>query len=223
MRSLDEFFPQVRLDVPGVALPIVRQAILDACRDFCKRTKVWNTIKIFSLSPNKSEYQIAIPENTFIQDITYLGRLISGSSPVKYDDRTRRKVTESDLDYESPNWRESESSNAEFWRWGIKSDRRTVFFYPIPTVALADGIKCKVILAPNQDASEVPHILFDEYAEGIGAGASAKLLEIPGKEWTDLQAADMRQRQFNRAVSSAFRKDRSESNTVKYRRLGGGW
>jgi len=221
MRPIDDFFNEVRLDVPDVGLPFVRKAIIDACRDFIKRTHIWKEIKIFSLGANQSEYQIGIPENSFIQDVGYLGRIIENSTnPVKYADRTRFKRTEQDLDLESPNWREQVSKNSDFWRWGIQSDRRTLFVYPKPTIALQDGVKCQVVLAPNQDAFEVIDIVYDEWAEAIGNGAAMKLLNVPGKAWTDYNAAELRRRQFNKAIAAALRKSTTEQQRVKFRGLG---
>lgn len=221
MRNIDDFFNEVRLDVPEVGLPFVRKAILDSCRDFIKRTHIWKVTKIFSLGALKGEYHLGIPENTFIQDVGYVGKIIANTSnPVKYGDRTQNKRTEEDMDEESPGWREARSENADFWRWGVLSDRRTIFVYPTPGIDLADGVKCQVYLAPNQDAYEVPDIVYDEWAEAIGFGAASKLLAIPKKTWTDLETAEMRKRQFNKAVAAALRKSTTEKSRVRFRGLG---
>ena len=221
MRSIDDFFNEVRLDVPEVGLPFVRKALMDSCRDFCKRTHIWKEIKIFSLGALRSEYKLAIHENSFIQDIGYVGRKIDNSSdPVKYSDRTRYKRSEEDMDEESPNWREQRSAASDFWRWGLLSDRQTFFVSPTPVVALQDGVKAQIVLAPNQDAFEVIEILYDEWAEAIGSGASAKLLEVPNKEWTDQKAALMRKKTFNKAVAAALRKSTTTKHRVKFRGLG---
>ncbi len=106
MRSIDDFFNEVRLDVPEVGLPFVRKALLDSCRDFCKRTHIWKQMLTFSLGAMKSEYQVGIPERSFIQDIGYFGRIIPNSNPIKYSDRTRYKRSEEDMDEESPIWSE---------------------------------------------------------------------------------------------------------------------
>lgn len=234
MKSLDEFFPQVRMDCPQIALPIVRQAILDACREFCKKTKIWEEMKIFSLAPNKSEYKIALPENTNLQDITYLARLNTDTN--KYDDRTRFKVTENDMDYEgvagwggwgnTTNWRDTTNDNADFWRWGIKADMKTVFIYPQPTVALADGVKAKLILSPDQGAFEVPDVLYDEYAEQIGSGAVARLMELVPDDFSGIPwerrmlIMKQKRRAFEKGVAAANGRNRSDSSRVKFRRLG---
>ncbi len=221
MIHIDEFFNEVRLDAPEVGLPFVRKAILDACRDFCKRTHIWKETKIFSLGSLKSEYQLAIPENTFVQDVGYVGRIIDGTNnPVKYSDRTKHKRTEEDMDYENPGWREARSDASDFWRWGLLSDRRTLFVYPIPAKDLSNGVKLQIYLAPNQDAFEVPDILYDEWAEQIGFGAAAKILVIPNKSWTDLETGEMRRLQFNRAVNAALRKSTTEKPRVRFRTLG---
>lgn len=234
MKSLDEFFSQVRLDCPMVALPILRQAILDTCREFCKKTKVWEQMKIFSIATDKSEYKLATPENTNLQDITYLARL--NTDTLKYDDRTKFRVTEHDLDYEgvagwggygnTTNWRETTNDSADFWRWGIKSDMKTVFIYPKPTIAIADGIKCKLILSPDQNAFEVPDVLFDEWAEQIGAGAVARIMELVPNDFTNIswdqreRIAKQKRRAFEKGIAAANGRIRSESSRVKFRRLG---
>lgn len=225
---LDDFFPEVRLDAPEVGLPIVRQAVRDAAREFCKRTHIWQETKTRSIDADKREYLVPLPEDTILQDITYFARRIENTGlifggtrdPVKYADRTRNKLTEADLDHMSPGWRDFADGNAGFTNWGITPDRKHYFLMQIPEIDYQDGIRFTMILAPNQLNNALPEILFDEYASEIGAGAAERLLKIPGKPWTDMNAAVMRKREFSRGVVNALRKTQSQQPRLKFRRLG---
>ena len=225
---LDDFFPEVRLDAPSVGLPIVRQAVRDAAREFCKRTHIWQETKTRSISANKREYLIPLPEDTIVQDITYFARRIENTGlqfggttdPVKYSDRTENKRTEADLDHEAPGWRDLTDGNAGFTSWGILPDRQHYFLQQIPEIDYQDGVRFTMILAPDQFNNALPEILFDEYAMEIGAGAASYILNIPGQAWSNSIEAAKRRSQFSRGVISAIRKTQSERPRLKFRRLG---
>lgn len=221
MKIFDDFFPELRLDVTEAALPIARQALQEATRKFCRRTQVWQETKTLSLQANQEKYLVPVPENARLQDIIYFSRKTEGTSdPVEYSDLTIYKATQPDLDYESRGWRNRTSDKAVVSFWGILPDQEHLFITPIPTIMYADGIRFTTVIYPGQNAVEVPDLLYEEYSEDIAAGAAARILSIPGKPWTDLDAAKFRQSQFNRAINVAWNKTHSTRPRTKFRRLG---
>jgi hypothetical protein len=245
--NLDLFFPQTRIHIPKVALPFVRDSIRDACRDFLKRTHLWHITKVIGIQPNRTEYNLPIPENTFAQDITYLGlRMVNTSDPIKYSNVTYLQSTEGDLDMSynngyggrygggygghgyswgfSGDWRgnkqNASSTVGVISAWGLREDGKTLFIVPIPVIPWSDGLKMKIVLAPDQTATEVPDILYDSWSEAIGAGAAAKVLMTPDKPWTNYEAAAVLQRMFNKAVAANVLKLQSMDSRVMFRRLG---
>lgn len=221
MRSHDDFFRQVRLDVPTVGLPIVRQAIGDAIREFCKKSKIWQIQdKFISLAANQREYKLALPENSRLQDVIAFARRIENRDPDIYADRIRFKLTKTDMDDQFPNWRNTTNPRSEFTNWGICEDREHIFLASRPEIAYPNGIKYTAVLYPSQEAFETIELIYQEYAEVIGAGAAALLLRIPGTEWFNEAAAAERDHKFNRGWSKAWRLTNTDKDRIKFRRLG---
>ncbi len=220
MTPLEDFYTEVRLDAPDVGVPIVELYLRNAAREFCKRTHIWQETVTRSLAAANVEYLVPLPENTILQDITYMARKVENTNPAKYSDKTEAKITQADMDWENPGWRDLTQANAHFRHWGILPGRNKFFVSPTPAIDYVDGIRYTMILAPDQVASDVIDILYDEYLQVIAAGASAKILRIPNKNWTDIVAAEMRQKEFNRGIGAAIRKTQSVDPRVKFRRLG---
>jgi hypothetical protein len=61
-------------------------------------------------------------------------------------------------------------------------------------------------LKPEQAATSLPDILFDDYFQGIASGAKAKLMIMPKKEWSDPQLAMVHSGIFDSWVGKATRK-----------------
>jgi len=221
MRSYDEFFRQVRLDVPTIGLPIVRQAIGDAIREFCKKTMIWQIQdKFLTLAPNQRDYKLALPENSRLQDVIAFARRIENRDPDIYADRYSFKMTKTDMDYISNNWRDSTNPRAEFTNWGICEDREHVFIASVPEIAYPNGVKYTAVLYPSQEAFETIDLIYQEYAEVIGAGAAALLLSIPNTPWFNERASAQRELKFKRGISKAWRLTNTSDNRTKFRRLG---
>lgn len=220
MKLLDEFFEHVRLDAPECGIPIVRHALRDAARDFCKRTNIWQKEVTRSIQNGKREYIIPLVEESILVEVIQMSRKIEGSNPVKYADRTKYKMTQQDLDYTHDSWRDLVDDNAGFIHWGITPDRKNIFLQSMPGVDYQDGIRYTFTMSPGNTATEVPDILVDEYANEVSAGAAAKILVMPRQVWTDPQLAGLRKSEFNRGVSSCLRKTLTSSKRAKFRRLG---
>lgn len=222
MQSLDAFFTQLLpLVGPNIALPIVREALRSACRDFAKRTHLWTHTNVLHLQTDTTSYAMPIPEDTLVQEILYMGRRIDGTSdPVKYNDISPFRTTESDLDYESTSWRNLTSDTANVQAFYLGEDRKTLHIVPKPLTDYPDGLTFRVALMPDQNAVEVPDIFYDSWAEAIAAGAAAKILMTPGKDFTNYEGALLLQRDFNKAVAAAMRMQHTNRDRVKFRRLG---
>lgn len=220
MKALDEFLDQLRLDAPECGLPLLRQALRDSARTFCKRTNIWQKEVTRSLQNGKREYIVPLEENSILIEVIQMSRRIENTNPIKYADRTRYKQTQQDLDFTHDAWRDTVDNNAGFIHWGITPDRKRVFLQQKPGIDYQDGIRYTFTMAPDNTASEVIDILVDEYVEEIAAGAAAKILVMPRQVWTDPALAGLRKSEFNRGVSSCLRKTLSSVKRAKFRKLG---
>lgn len=222
MRNYLDFLSEGKIELPGCPNPYIVQSLNNAARDFCKQTQIWQKLVTMSLSDNTSEYVVPVQDNSMLADIAYFGRKVENSvNPVKYQDLTKSKATEDELDYAYPGWRYATSSSAGITKWGLRLDQLGFFVYPKPTIAYSDGVQLKAVLYPTRSATEVPNILFEEYAEIIAAGAKAELQAMENKEWSNPTAAERNRRMFTNGIGTGWRKvHMGGDNRVRFRRLG---
>ncbi len=72
---------------------------------------------------------------------------------------------------------------------------RVTFTLAAPATKDQPG-KVFVTLAPNRSAATLPDLLFDNHFEVILSGALARLMRMPGYNWTDQRMAVIHQKKF---------------------------
>ena len=94
-------------------------------------------------------------------------------------------------------------------------DRSTAAVNPTPTVA-AKTLDFRVALKPALDGQAIPGLMFEHYSDHIANGAIARILRMPGKDWTNDRTADTYEGKYEVAVARTARlsaKGFSKSNT----------
>ena len=83
-------------------------------------------------------------------------------------------------------------------------DQETLLFAPTPT----ENEKVYVLysLKPTQSASTIPTIIANEYSETIVHGALYRLQMMKDTPFTDLQAADLNKKMYDKGEAQAVRK-----------------
>lgn len=78
-------------------------------------------------------------------------------------------------------------------------------------------------LKPDREAFDLPDILYDDCFDGIESGASAEILMMPGKPWTDFSLSAIKQKQYlhniGEAKIKAIKNNSQEILVVKKRRF----
>lgn len=196
MAALSAFAKYVRPAVPGCPEPLVLDAILQACAEFCARTKAVNeTVQI----------------TTVVGQANYVLPVSAGLEPSEVN---RVKRNGFDLDPSSLN-------EAHKQRLTNRNDMARVFWMdennelqlaPVPDqVETLDVI---VAVMPSASATTVPDALaLNRRIRNIAAGARAILFELPKQPWTDLQQAAIDKALFDEAVSNeTFKRARGRSH-----------
>jgi len=70
-------------------------------------------------------------------------------------------------------------------------------------VSSATDITVVAFLRPARAAEALPDILYDDWFEGVEAGAKAELMMMPGKPWTNMDMAGLNQRQYHHEAGEA--------------------
>lgn len=179
--SVETWFDEV---VPAAQLcpnPIIRKDIINACREFCRRTELWTyDLDPISIVAGTAEYSLAASG----ADIAGGNRatIVGNADPLE-------AVSEEALDEdtrETEAWRTRTSDLAGITRFFVTAEYKIRLVY-IPDADLASGLNVNAYLMPLETATEVPIFLYNEYKETIAMGAKARLklrLDMP---WTDVQ------------------------------------
>lgn len=201
MRALDLFLPLVAPYVLGAPEPLLVQGLRRACIEFCRRTDIVQRIQApTNIVSGTQDYAVTIPADMKLtrvlgaawqgawlapvppgnvtSDVALRGAAIGTATPLSGDPRYFFQKTV-DLD--------------------------TISLYPIPSTLLAGGLLIKAAFCPTQTATTVDDTLFDEWADGIAAGAAAYVLAIPGQGFSGNPAE--RAGRFERAISEAKRQE----------------
>lgn len=98
---------------------------------------------------------------------------------------------------------------------------RDLLLWPAPSHDAPGAICADVVLAPGQDACELPRTLYDDFAEVLGDGAASKLLLVKGADWYDPSAAGIYlKRYLNGRRSAKVLASRGFVKQAQYMRAG---
>lgn len=71
----------------------------------------------------------------------------------------------------------------------IQKDERTYTLHPIPMESASNALTMRIALKPSRASTTIDDVIFEDYAEVIGAGAKARLMISPGKPYSNPQGA----------------------------------
>lgn len=187
-----DLLPYILPEVPGAPSALVEQSIMRAANDFCWETGVWNEIQDpISVIDNINEYDLESPTGANIVTIKSIWMV----------NRELVPVTMERLQEVIPNWQEAKGSDPAYYN--CPQDWSTVRIYPIPLGANKAKMTIRAVYTPDQFGTYLPSFLVDKFLDEILAGAKARLMQMPGKSWSNPQLALFNQGFFTDAVTKA--------------------
>lgn len=188
----DQLLPYLLPEVPGVPDSLATQAIMRTCNDFCWETGVWNEIQDpIPVQDGVNEYELDTPKGAQIVTIKSIWMVNRELVPVTME-RLQELI---------PNWQESQGSDPAYYN--CPNDWSAVRIYPIPMGANSAKMTIRAIYTPDQFGSFIPQFLVDVYLDEILAGAKARLMQMPGKSWSNPALAGVNQTAFIDGITKA--------------------
>lgn len=186
MKTWDEFYPFILVEVMECPNPVVDFALVQAAREFCRRTSVWVEWMEFVADGTTQRFDFDLPSKTELVaarratvdgvDVPVLG---NRSLPA---DWTQADTT-SDVDAL------------------IHISLTEFMLYPLPA---ADAqVMVQLALQPTLAGTGVSDDVFSRYAEAISKGALYRLMSSSNKPYTNLAAASQAFTDFERLTHSA--------------------
>ena len=197
MKTYDAFFPDVLPDVPGCPADIALRAVRQTVIEFCERTLIHQvTQDPLTLRANLSDYDLDAPKEHRVHTIMkvwFKGKPLDPLAPDEInvpDGYNSRPQAGYDPTKAAP-------------RGYTQKDFAQITFLPIPDQTYTSAVTMRVALAPLRDSTQCEDFLFEQWGEFIACGAKARLMLVPGKPYTNPDAAGINQQRYISGVNDA--------------------
>ena len=204
-----DMYPFLRAELPGIPEPLLVAAVAKTVSDFLSKSEVWKYTSPVLLDWTTALVFPAIVTGTDIPTFTRVVR----TDNVKYanDSLSLRTIpfkTRQQLDNIYSDWEVKTGNTPLYWTNDGPDTPRII---PIATANVADSIQVRSILSSATTLTTLPDFIMHEYEEDLRNGALARLMRIPGKDWTNLTAASAYASLYKAAWIGA--KSRAEAET----------
>ena len=190
-KELTAFLPQIQTHTPGCPEPVILEAIRNACIRFCTDTwLVRETLTPINVVVGTDEYALtASINNEAVGMVSFLHNKLE-----------LPKKTEEELDALDSGWRTADPGVATSV---ISLLPDLIQLNREPAEAITDGLIVKIATRPDDDATVVNDLLFNDWRKAIKYGALKDLFEIPGKGWSDMKQSLWYGKNFNYEIQKA--------------------
>jgi len=192
---ISEFTAHVLPDVQGCPVMLVERAILETIQDFCRNTWFLSRgLQLTVSSVRTTMNNAAVLDLNAIEDDAE-DFIIIGISKFILDGVSwpleKRKVLNHSADI-------SAELRKKFYYF---SDHWELTVFPMKT----GTVYIEVAISPTLSATAVDDEVYTYWLDHIKNGAKARLLLMPGKQWTDLMAGEAAQRAYRKGMAEAKR------------------
>lgn len=197
MKALSAFYPMVLPYVMGCPNPMLDQALLYAAGTFCRDTNAVQHISTYHVIAGQEDYCVETPS----------GSVFCSVLSVWYADRPLKPVG---IDEVLPGM----AMRDPFGAYTAAAGTPTCFYqktpasseislWPVPDVALSDGLATRVAYEPSATATSLDDTLYATYGADIAFGAIAYLMMLPGQAFSNPLLGKAFQRRFDDAIEGA--------------------
>lgn len=183
MSEISLIYPLVRIEAPGVPEPLLEAVAYETVQDFFTQSEAWRytvpslldwtTAQTFPTITPGTE----IPTGTRMKRVDELKYGSDGSSL-----QTVNFYTRQDLDGIFSDWEVKTGSSPVAWTNDPTSDSPRII--PIATANKTGTLQLRVILVPST-LTDLPEFYYEEFSDAWRWGTLARLLKMPGRDWTN--------------------------------------
>lgn len=189
---LDAFLSNILVELPGCSDPLAQQALLRTASEFCTRTLVWSEIlDPITLDEGERDYELDVPSGAYVCMVQGVWRNNQQLSPTTMMDLQRRL----------PDWRTARGSPAFY---NCAPDRAVLSVFPAPAAQGGEPMVVRAAFSLLHDAREVPELFAGAFFGALCAGAKARLMAMPGQNWSNPALTPYYQAQFDSGIADAL-------------------
>lgn len=185
--AIDTMYPFLRVELPGIPEPLLVSAVAKTVNEFLRLSEVWKYT-----SPILLDWTTALVFPTLVlgTDIPLETRVVR-TDTVKFanDSSSFRAVpfkTRQQLDEIYSDWEVKTGSEPLYWTNDGPGSPR---IFPIADNDILASLQVRSVISATESLVTLPDFVMHEYEDDIRNGVLARLMKIPGKDWTNLRAA----------------------------------
>ena len=209
MAAYSSLVKEVLPYVPMCPDTLVEQNIRAAAIEFCERSKAYILdMDPFTTISGVYEYDFEIPSGTEVHQILYMTE----------DGNDLDPISPRSLELNYPDWRDRTGNPHVYLQ------KTPTTFWVVPVPSGSRQVIVSVALKPSRTSNNIDTTISNQYRDAIIYGALYRLLRMPSREWTDVNAAREYLAQFNMEITQAELRarggDLGVKRTVKYKGIG---
>ena len=189
--AIETLLPEVRVELPGIPVPILNAALYRVIRQFFWESEAWKytydngldwTLNQLAIEPPAAGTDI--PTKCVVKRVDTVMYDADGTD---WDDEIPF-MTRDELDRANSDWYTETGSSPRAWTHG--NDGAAIII-PQATATVTTALLIRAVIAPVFTAisDTLPDFLYYEFEETIKAGVLAQLMKQPDKDWTDIPMA----------------------------------
>jgi hypothetical protein len=184
--AIADMYPFIRAELPGIPEPLLVAATADTVDDFLSKSEIWKYTSPILLDWTTALVFPALAVGTDIPTGTRVVRI----DTVKFanDGTSFRSLafkTRQQLDSIYSDWEVKTASTPDYWTYDGPDTPRIV---PAAVADVTGSLQVRSIIA-SQGLATLPEFIMHEYEDDIRMGTLARLMKIPGKDWTNFALA----------------------------------
>ena len=209
MANFSSLVKEILPYVPMCPDTLVESNLRAATIELCERSKAYiHDMDAFNTVAGVYEYDFDIPVGTEAHQILYM----------THDGRDMDPISPRSLELNYPDWRDRTGQPHVY----LQKYSSTFWLVPVPSGT--KQVLVSLALKPTRTSNNIDTNFSNNYRDGIVYGTLYRLLRMPSREWTDVNAAREYLLQFNQEIQQAELRarggDLGVKRTVRYKGIG---
>ena len=217
-KKIESLVPKVKREAPSCPSFIAIEELRNTIIDFCINTDIYLAdLSLFQTVTGINEYESAdldIPVGSELNHILDFFCEV-GESTAQLSEKSLTRLEPKSLIGKPSLFDMYGSGKPKYYS---QKDQETILIAPTPNQNYS--LYSLYSLKPTATATTIPNIIVNEYQETIVHGALYRLQMMKDSPWSDVQAADLNKRMYDKGEAQAVRKTKyglvGAPLTIKY-------
>jgi len=175
--SYETLLPDILPMVGGCSDHLIETNIRSAVIELCQKASVYQReLDAVTTVGNAYEYDLEAPSGTAVHKILW----------VTHSGQSLEPVTSSLLEQKLPKWRDTGYTGTP--KYYVQQTSSIFWLVPIPSSTQAASTIVQAVLKPTHNSVSCDDDIMNDYRDTIVNGALFRLLRMPNKDWSDINA-----------------------------------